>query len=146
MQSDAQRRQTCRKNGQRTRTTGSLFDFGSTRTVPKASEIEQSVRYLATECIDDFEVVYRMIVEFHTHNVVQYKFEDEGEQVPKKEQDDFTGEINDAISDGEMTPPKSKKLDLLPRLATKLHVFIHTMQWPLSTLIMLKVKNICSVR
>jgi hypothetical protein len=59
-----------------------------------------------------------MIVEFHTHNVVQYKFEDEAEQVTKKEQDDFTSEINDAISDGEVTPPKSKKLDLLPRLAT----------------------------
>ena len=51
-----------------------------------------------------------MIVEFHKDNAKNYKFEDDAEQVLKNERDDFSGDINDAISDGETPPPKSKKI------------------------------------
>ena len=91
--------------------------------MPKSNEIEQSLQYLATECIDDFDEVYRHIVQFHTDNAVQYTFDDEAEDAIKSERDAFSTDINDAMDDGETTPPKSKQLDLLPRMATTLHVF-----------------------
>ena len=52
---------------------------------PKSNEIEQSIKYLATECIDDLDEVYRMIVQFHTDNAVENKFNDEGEKAMKNE-------------------------------------------------------------
>ena len=55
-----------------------------------------------------------MIVEFHKNNAINYKFDDDADQVLKNERDDLSGDINDAINDGETPPPKSKKLDLLP--------------------------------
>ena len=98
----------------------------------KSSEIQESIEYLATECFDDFEVVYRMIVEFHKDNAINYKFDDDADQVLKNERDDLSGDINDAINDGETPPPKSKKLDLLPRLAPALHVLVYTMECALA--------------
>ena len=99
---------------------------------PKSTEIEESIGYLATECFDDFEVVYRMIVEFHKDNAIHYQFDDDAGQVLKNQRDEFSGDINDAINDGETPPPKSKKLDLLPRLAAALHVLIYTMECALA--------------
>ena len=108
-----------------------------------------------------------MIVEFHKDNAMNYKFDDDAEQVFKNERDDLSGDINDAINNGETPPPKSKKLDLLPRLAAVLNVLVYTMEcalagheeaeipitiprtllkWQSSIWNMLKVKNICSVR
>ena len=72
----------------------------------KSSEIQESIAYLATECFDDFEVVYLMIVEFHKDNAINYKFDDDADQVLKNECDDLSGDINDAINDGETPPPK----------------------------------------
>ena len=72
----------------------------------KSSEIQESIEYLATECFDDFEVVYRMIVEFHKYNAINYKFDDDADQVLKNKRDDLSGDINDAINDGETPPPK----------------------------------------
>ena len=50
----------------------------------------------------------------------------------KNEHDDLSGDINDAINDGETPQPKSKKLDLLPRLAAALHVLVYTMECALA--------------
>ena len=99
---------------------------------PKSTEIEESIAFLSTEFFDDFEVIYRMVVEFHKDNAVNYKFQDDAEQVLKNERDDFSGDRNDAISDGETPSPESKKLDLLPRLAAALHVLIDTMECALA--------------
>ncbi|XP_028413672.1 uncharacterized protein LOC114536528 [Dendronephthya gigantea] len=77
---------------------------------PKSSEVEQSVEYLSTECIDIFNEVYRLLVHFHTNNIMEYRFDDEAEKSMKNERDAFTSDVNDAINDGETTPPKSKKL------------------------------------
>ena len=71
---------------------------------PKSNEIEQSVEYLTTECIDDLDEVYRMIIQFHTDNAVEYKFDEEAEKAMKNERDVFTGDINDAINDGFFYP------------------------------------------
>ena len=73
-----------------------------------------------------------MIVEFHKHNAINYKFDDDADQVLKKERGDLSGDINDAINDGETPPPKSKKLDLLPRLAAALYVLVYAMECALA--------------
>ena len=73
-----------------------------------------------------------MIVEFYKDNAINYKFDDDADQVLKNERDDLSGDINDAINDGETPPPKSKKLDLLPRLAAALHVLVYTMECALA--------------
>ncbi|XP_028408491.1 uncharacterized protein LOC114540209 [Dendronephthya gigantea] len=99
---------------------------------PKSKEIEQSLQYLSTECIDDFDNIYRLITQFHTDNVVKYTFDDEAEDAMRNERDAFISDINDAIADGETTPPKSKKLDLLPRMAATLHVLQHAMECALA--------------
>jgi hypothetical protein len=39
-----------------------------------------------------------MIVQFHTDNAVEYKFDYEAERAMKNERDVFTGDINDAIN------------------------------------------------
>ena len=41
--------------------------------------------------------------------------------------DEFVGEVNTAIKQGQI-PPKSKMPELIPRVATALHVFNHTME------------------
>ena len=41
--------------------------------------------------------------------------------------DEFVGEVNTAIQQGQI-PPKSKMPELIPRVATALHVFNHTME------------------
>ena len=69
-----------------------------------------------------------MIVEFHSNNGVEYNLDEEAEIAMKNERDAFTADINDAILDGETTPPKSKRLDLLPRLACTLHVLEYTLE------------------
>ena len=49
----------------------------------------------------------------------------------RNKRDAFTADINDAIDDGETTPPKPKKLDLLPRMTAPLHVH-HTIECALA--------------
>ena len=95
---------------------------------PNSHEIEESIAYLTTEPIDDLQEVYRMIFEFHSNNGVEYNLDEEAEIAMKNERDAFTADINDAILDGETTPPKSKRLDLLPRLACTLHVLEYTLE------------------
>ena len=48
-----------------------------------------------------------MIVEFHKDSAINYKFnDDDADQVLKNERDNLSGDINDAINDGETPPPK----------------------------------------
>ena len=49
-----------------------------------------------------------MIIEFHKDNAINYKFDDDdADQVLKIECENLSGDINDAINDGE-TPPSQK--------------------------------------
>lgn len=53
--------------------------------------------------------------------VSHYTFTEEALQTLTSLKDDFIKYVNDAIQNGNV-PPKSKKIDLLQRLATSLHV------------------------
>ena len=62
---------------------------------------------------------------FDAHNsapVSHYTFTEEALQTLTSLKDDFIRDVNDAIQNGNV-PPKSKKIDLLQRVATSLHVF-----------------------
>ena len=95
---------------------------------PKSSEIQESIGYLATECFDNFKVVHCMIFKFHKDNAVNYKFDDDAEQVLKK--------MNVMIYLVTLMMPLTmekhhhpcKKIDLLPQLAAALHVLVYTME------------------
>lgn len=89
---------------------------------PHSTDIKQSISYLETEAIDSFDELYCAILHFHKFNQVQYTLHEQAECLLNKERDTLTAEINEAIIAGEFSPPKSKKLDLLPRIATALHV------------------------
>ena len=91
----------------------------------KLDDIEQSIAYL-TEHIQELHEVYRIVATVHTRDAVQYTL-DAGTLI-KNERDAFTNDINNAILDGETTLPKSKRLDLLLRLAAMFHVFEHVLQ------------------
>ena len=53
-----------------------------------------------------------------------YKFTEDGVDLLKKLSDDFIQEVNEAIEEGNV-PPKSKRIDLIQRVAVSLHVFNH---------------------
>ena len=53
-----------------------------------------------------------------------YTFSDEAHQTLTFLRDDFIQEVNSAIQNGNI-PPKSKKVDLMQRIATSLHLFNH---------------------
>ena len=53
-----------------------------------------------------------------------YKFTEDGLDLLKKLSDDFIQEVNEAIEEGNV-PPKSKRIDLIQRVAVSLHVFDH---------------------
>ena len=51
-----------------------------------------------------------------------YTFSEDAQQRLTAHKDDFIQEVNDAIREGNV-PPKSKKVDLLQRVSSALHVF-----------------------
>ena len=63
----------------------------------------------------------------YTKNDVTYTFDEGARHLLADMNTNFTAEVNAAILDGIM-PPKSKKSDLVPRVAMALHVFTEVVQ------------------
>ena len=91
---------------------------------PTLSEMEVAKDYLSTEVISDFEEHFQAINNIANNTV--YTFEDDAIALLQETIDQFDGDINEAIQEGRV-PPKSKTPELIPRLATALHVFNHVM-------------------
>ena len=89
---------------------------------PTLSEMEAAKDYLSTEVISDFEELFLTINNIANNTV--YTFEDDAIAIVRENLDMFVAEVNEAIQDGTV-PPKSKTPELIPRLATALHVFNH---------------------
>jgi hypothetical protein len=90
---------------------------------PSSAEVEAAREYLSTEPEDAIEQLFGHINDCQQHQTESYSFDEEAQQLLKTKKDAFIAEVNDAIKDGSSVPPKSKQLDLIPRLATALHVF-----------------------
>ena len=90
---------------------------------PTSSEVENARHYLSTEPDDTIEHVFDYINDCQQLHNGPYTFDEEAKQLLKSKKDEFIGEVNGAIQDGSYPPPKSKKLDLIPRVAAALHAF-----------------------
>ncbi len=76
---------------------------------------------LANEVL--IEQLFRHLNDCQQHQTESDLFDEEAQQLLKTKKDAFIAEVNNAIKDGSSVPPKSKQLDLIPCLATALHVF-----------------------
>lgn len=91
---------------------------------PTLTEMEMASDHLSTEVVENFEECFKNIYEQHT---VHFSFSKAAQQLLRENIDQFVGEVNEAIREGKV-PPKSKVPELIPRVATALHVFNHTME------------------
>ena len=91
---------------------------------PTLTEMEMASDHLSTEVVENFEECFKNIYEQHT---VHFSFSKATQQLLRENIDQFVGEVNEAIREGKV-PPKSKVPELIPRVATALHVFNHTME------------------
>ena len=91
---------------------------------PTLTEMESAKQQLETEVVEDFAEYFKNITE--TSLQQRFHFSDEAQQHLRDNTDQFVTEVNDAIREGKV-PPKSKLPELVPRVATALHVFNHAM-------------------
>ncbi|XP_048583721.1 uncharacterized protein LOC5514186 isoform X1 [Nematostella vectensis] len=92
---------------------------------PTLNEIETAKENLREEVTSDFGDVFANIK--LAENEVVYTFDANGKQALCGSIERFVEEVNDAILSGRY-PPKSKTPELVPRLATSLHVLSHTLE------------------
>ena len=91
---------------------------------PTLSEMETAADQLSTEVVDNFEEYFANI---NGTEQLHFTFEEDARLLLRETIDEFVGEVNTAIKQGQV-PPKSKMPELIPRVATALHVFNHTME------------------
>ena len=92
---------------------------------PTLTEMDAAREQLSTEVVDDFLELFRNVNSIDDNAV--FEFDNDGKDLLRETLDQFVSELNDAISEGRV-PPKSKKPDLIPRIACALHVFNHFME------------------
>ena len=78
---------------------------------------------LSTEVVDNFEECFANINDTVEH--LHFTFAEDAKLLLRETIDDFVAEVNTAIQQGQV-PPKSKMPELIPRVATALHVFNYT--------------------
>lgn len=91
---------------------------------PTLTEMENAASQLSTEMVEDFQQVFKDIGE--KSQKLHFRFSEDANTLLREKMDQFVMEVNNAIREGK-TPPKSKIPELVPRVATALHVFNHTM-------------------
>ena len=91
---------------------------------PTLSEMLAAKDDLSTEVISDFEELFQAINNIANNTV--YTFEDDAIALLRETSYQFVADVNEAIQEGRV-PPKSKTPELIPCLATALHVFNHVM-------------------
>lgn len=92
---------------------------------PSTADTNAARTWLLREDVHLKQVSEIFIEMFDAHNsapVSHYTFTEEALETLTSLKDDFIKDVNDAIQNGNV-PPKSKKIDLLQRVATSLHVF-----------------------
>lgn len=91
---------------------------------PTPQQQEFAYTFLNNFVISDFSTVFSAIANSHTNCIRMYKLDEEARETHNKMLENFTLEFNDAIKNGKMAP-KSKKPELIPRVAVALHVLTH---------------------
>jgi ABC-type transporter Mla subunit MlaD len=88
-----------------------------------SDEVKNAREHLSTEPEDFLNQVFHYMNECQQNQQNAYEFHDEAKQFLKNKKDAFVAEVNEAIQDGSVIPPKSKHMDLVPRVAAALHIF-----------------------
>ena len=92
---------------------------------PTTAETEEARSWIDSEDVN-LKQVSDIFLEMHdAHDSPapsHYTFSEAAQQRLTAHKDDFIQEVNDAIKEGNV-PPKSKKVDLLQRVSSALHVF-----------------------
>ena len=91
---------------------------------PTLSEMERATQQLSTEVVEDFAEYFQNVSE--TAENIHFTLSENAKLMYRETIDQFAVEVNTAIQQGKV-PPKSKIPELVPRVATALHVFNHTM-------------------
>ncbi|XP_068701602.1 uncharacterized protein [Montipora foliosa] len=91
---------------------------------PTLSEMETAADQLSTEVVVNFEEYFANI---NDTEQLHFTFEEDTKLLLWETIDDFVAEVNSAIRHGQVHP-KSKMPELIPRVATALHVLNHTME------------------
>ena len=84
----------------------------------KETAIRELQQYNKVDITELFNIMYNI------NNTNLYSFSEEANQTIKEINDDFIAQMNDAILKGEV-PPKSKKPDLVMKLALSINIFDH---------------------
>ena len=92
---------------------------------PTLSKMETAADQLSTEVVDNFEEYFANINDTVEH--LHFTFPEDAKLPLPETIDDFVAEVNTAIQQGQV-PPKSKMPELIPRVATALHVFNYTLE------------------
>ena len=96
---------------------------------PTLSEMEKATQQLSTEVVEDFAEYFQNVSETAEH--IKFTLSENANLTYRETIDQFAVEVNTAIGQGKV-PPKSKIPELVPHVATALHVFNHTMNELLS--------------
>jgi len=88
---------------------------------PTLSEMEIAADQLSTAVVETFEEYFANINE--TVDQLHFTFGEDAKLLLRETIDDFVAEVNT-----DQVPPKPKMLELIPRVASALHVFKHTIE------------------
>ena len=93
---------------------------------PSTAETETARSWLESDevCLKQLSDIFIEMHDALTTAPASFRFSPEATQALTSLKDDFIKEINEAIQQG-LVPPKSKKIDVLQRVAASLHVFSH---------------------
>lgn len=92
---------------------------------PTLTQIEEAKACLETEIVQDFDTVFARMDDIDEST--KFTFDANGKVLMRETMDTFVTEVNEAIQEGRV-PPKSKKTELIPKVAAALHVFNHFME------------------
>lgn len=87
---------------------------------PKPQETEQAIEYLKTLPLASCDAIFIEIARLHSSRAT-YSLEEEARHLLNIINEEFITEVNAAISEGRI-PPKTKKIDIVLRMAVSLHV------------------------
>ena len=90
---------------------------------PTPLQTNQALEYLEQRPIRSCNDIFIEIARLHS-TCTTYTLDRESREIVDLLNEEFIAEINDAITEGR-TPPKTKKVDIILRIAITIHIFTH---------------------
>ena len=90
---------------------------------PTPLQTNQALEYLQQRPIRSCNDIFIEIARLHSTRTT-YTLDREAREIVDLLNEEFIAEVNDAITEGR-TPPKTKKVDIILRIAVSIHIFTH---------------------